>query len=866
MRSLPLVTAATVVIMAGGATSVAAGASGAPTWPAHPDWERYVMAPSTSDVVPVRIVRTSGAVTEAKALTDEGGGGATTLTMTAGRPAPSIVVDYGKDVGGVPYFAVRSESRSPVLRAVYSEGLQYLGARGDHSPSVSDAGDASRVDDLTVASPGRLTTGLIQGGERYERITLVTPGTVALSSIGIHFTAVRATASDYRGWFASSSPELDRIWYDGAYTTQLDELPAATVPPVWVVSAGALEARGGSVGVLGQGHSWTDYTMSFDTRVVDTDTGWVVRASSASSGYLSILHDGTGGSPATLQEIAIGPAEFAVIGVVVLPRTFDPGRWHHVTTVCSGTHITTSIDGQSVATFDTDSLPPKTSAYGAGTVGFATLGSVATFRDLDVTAPGGATLYTNDLSHPSALSAFPGPDITTPDPLPVIMDGAKRDRVVWSGDLGVETPNVLYTTGADAFVRGSLELLASYQVADGESGTNVNPTVALGTFPESGTTYSASYSMDEVDNIATYYLFTDDLSFVRSQWPMITRELAYNQSTVDSRGLLVTDGGDGMDWDYYDGSKTGEVSAYNVIYYRTLTDAATLADALGLQSQAVAYGQEAVKLRAAINRYLLDPATGLYALSNLQPAAVAQDANSLAVLFGVAPTAKDTAILTALRKTLPSTPYGPLPFTADARYMTAVSPFVTNEEVQALFAAGEAASATTLLQTLWGYMDAPGPDDTGADWELVGAHGSPGFGAFTSLAHGWASGATADLSADVLGVQPTTAGFRTWSVAPHPGSLSWVEGDVPTPHGTIDVRVAQDRSSGRLALQVAAPPRTTGTVSIPVPRSGAVVTVRSTGVGTSSHEPPSLTTKVGTTSVAITMTGGTTDDVEVTPR
>jgi alpha-L-rhamnosidase len=347
---------------------------------------------------------------------------------------------------------------------------------------------------------------------------------------------------------------------------------------------------------------------------------------------------------------------------------------------------------------------------------------------------------------------------------------------------------------------------------------------------------------------------------------MITRELAYNQSTVDSRGLLVTDGGDGMDWDYYDGSKTGEVSAYNVIYYRTLTDAATLADALGLQSQAVAYGQEAVKLRAAINRYLLDPATGLYALSNLQPAAVAQDANSLAVLFGVAPTAKDTAILTALRKTLPSTPYGPLPFTADARYMTAVSPFVTNEEVQALFAAGEAASATTLLQTLWGYMDAPGPDDTGADWELVGAHGSPGFGAFTSLAHGWASGATADLSADVLGVQPTTAGFRTWSVAPHPGSLSWVEGDVPTPHGTIDVRVAQDRSSGRLALQVAAPPRTTGTVSIPVPRSGAVVTVRSTGVGTSSHEPPSLTTKVGTTSVAITMTGGTTDDVEVTPR
>ncbi len=865
VRPISLVALSTLLVTAGLAPGAAA-ASGAPRWPAHPRWQRYVMAPATTDVRPVRIVTASGSVTGAQTLTDAHPTGQATLTMTAGEPSPTIVVDYGQDIGGVPYFAVRSESGSPVLRSAYSEGRQYLGPGGDATPSASAAGDPSRVDNLTVGYPGTLTTGLIQGGERYEQISLASPGTLTLTSLGIRFTAVRATAGDYRGWFDSSSPELNRIWYDGAYTTQLDELPAGTVPPPWRTVGGALLAVGGDVDVLRTGRRWTDETMTFDTRVVEAAADWVVRASSASSGYLFVLHEpATAAATATLQEIAIGPGEFSVIGDVALPATFDAGRWHQVTTVATGSSITTSIDGRPVASFDTGSLPSGVSVYGSGTVGFAALGGEAVFRDLDVTGPGGTTLYANDLSGSSALSDFPGSDTTSTDRLPVIMDGAKRDRVVWSGDLGVETPNVFYTTAAAAFVRGSLQLLASYQVADGESGTNVDPTLALGRFPESGSTYSAPYSMDEVDNIATYYLFTGDLSFVRSQWPMITRELAYNRSLVDSRGLLATDSHDGQDWDYYDGSKAGEVAAYNDIYYRTLTDAASLADALGRRGQATAYRLAATHLRTAINRYLVDASTGLYAVSNRQPTAFAQDGNSLAVLFGVAPGARDKAILAALGSTLPSTPYGPLPFTANAGYWPGISPFVTNEEVAALFATGDTAAAISLLDKLWGYMDAPGPDYSGADWEMVAADGSPGFGAETSLAHGWASGATADLSSYVLGVQPSTPGFGTWSVKPQPGSLSWVEGDVPTPHGTISVRWAQSRPSGRFALEVGAPARTRGTVSVPVPRSGAAVTVRTTvRTGTSSSR--SLTTAVGATELTLTVAGGATLSVTVTPR
>ena len=43
-------------------------------------------------------------------------------------------------------------------------------------------------------------------------------------------------------------------------------------------------------------------------------------------------------------------------------------------------------------------------------------------------------------------------------------------------------------------------------------------------------------------------------------------------------------------------------------------------------------------------------------------------------------------------------------------------------------------------------MLAPGPNETGTFWEVLDPGGSPALGGVTSLAHGWASGPTPDLS------------------------------------------------------------------------------------------------------------------------
>jgi alpha-L-rhamnosidase len=852
--------------------SVSTGAmtprSASPEWPAHPDWQRYIEAPKTSDVDPTHIVSTSGSVSRAGALTDAGQGGGTVLKMVPGGPQPTVVVDYGKDVGGIPYFVVQSESRSPVLRSSYSEGLNYLGPEGDNSPSLSNAGDSSRTDDLIVSSPGSLSTDLIQGGERYERIALISPGTVTLSSIGIRFTAVRATAKDYKGWFDSNSSQLNRIWFDGAYTLQLDDLPADAVLGPWNIINGLLNGNGGGVGLLRNGTDWTNYTMSFDCQSIGQEAAWLVRAESPLEGYLFVLDTSrdAAGSSGTLHEIALSSNSATIISTVDLSRPISAGTWYRIQTAVSSTEIMTSIDGHEVSRFNTDSLPAGAPVYRSGSVGFLFPGTEANIKDLDITTPTGVTLFANTLSRSTVLADFTGTDLVTPDPLPIILDGAKRDREDWSGDLGVSAPVDFYTTDADAYVLESLRLLGSYQAADGESAGQVSPTSALGTFPDGEDSYSASYSMEEVDNIATYYLYAGDLAFVRSEWPMIARELGYDQSLVDSRGLLVTDSSNGKDWDYYDGAKTGEVTAYNDIYYETLKDASVLTNALGMHNQAVVFYDDAERLRSAINLHLFDPLKGLYVVSNLKPTAVAQDANSLAVVYGVAPAGRDAAIMRALYKALPSNKFGPLPYSANSGYRVAVSPYVTDQEVQASFAADDTASAMSILQTVWEHMIAPGPDFTGADWELVGPNGAPGFGSFTSLAHGWSSGATSDLSAYVLGVQPSSAGYRTWLVQPHTGSLSWVEGDVPTPEGTIAVRWAQDPATGRLALLVNAPSETKGTISVPVPKSGASVTVRFSGVGRSRQSEQSFTTRRGATSLPFNATGGVTYYFDVIPR
>jgi alpha-L-rhamnosidase len=812
--------AVAALVVALPATSASAATAASTPWPSAPDWQSYVETPSSATVCPTAVSSTSGSVTGAQNLVCGGSGGAT-LSLASGGQTPTIVLDYGKDVGGLPFFTVSAETGSPKLQAGYSESKRYLSATGDAGVPWAE-GDTARSDTFTVTAPGTITNRSVQGGERYEEITLTSPGTLTLGAAGIDYIADRTPASGYQGYFVSSSDQLNKIWADGAYTNQLDSAPAGSLPGNWSIQGGVLDAGGTSAnyggGLLDQGASWGNYTATFDTNIVTNQAGWYVRGQDAGDGYLFILNasNDTTGTPNTLQELDVKGGAYTVVGNVTLSSALTPGSWHTVATTVSGTTVTVTLDRTPIASLNTSSYPAGAGSYSTGTVGFREYsGEEADFRNLSVVDSSGTTLYSNALSSSSGLSTFAVPGVNS---YPSILDGAKRDRAIWVGDMNVEGPTTYYSTDATADIKGSLQALGSYQLSSGFVTGDLPPQNPMHTGPLTpGTTgtYSASYSMYWVLGLAGYYLYTGDTAFATQEWPAVKAELAWNAAQVDANGLFVTDTSDGSDWDFYDGQKTGEVTAYNVLYYKALLDGAALATAAGQSAQAATYTQQAATLRTAINAHLFNSSTGLYEISNTKPTGVAQDANALAVLYGVAPAANASSILAKLKSSLWGT-YGPLPFSSDTGNAATISPYVSGYELDARLATNDTIDAETLLNTEWGHMIAAGTDSVGTMWENVSASdGTPGLGSSTSLSHGWSTTPTSALSGYVLGIQPVTAGYATWSVQPHPGDLSWAQGQAPTPHGAVQVQWSGESGVQQFAMNVTAPAGTSGTIAVP---------------------------------------------------
>lgn len=83
---------------------------------------------------------------------------------------------------------------------------------------------------------------------------------------------------------------------------------------------------------------------------------------------------------------------------------------------------------------------------------------------------------------------------------------------------------------------------------------------------------------------------------------------------------------------------------------------------------------------------------------------------------------------------------------------------------------------------------------------------------YTSLCHPWSSGVVKWLTEETLGIKPTSPGFRTFSVCPHPGrTLTRISGRIQTPRGPIVASF--DTIEGNCSLT--SPPGTVGEFSIP---------------------------------------------------
>ncbi|QRP50727.1 alpha-L-rhamnosidase [Amycolatopsis sp. FDAARGOS 1241] len=668
-------------------------------------WQSYVLGPQTADVHPVQ-AEGRGEVTHPQSLL-KSHGPATTLTTKAGGTPASVLLDFGKEVGGTPYLDLTRVTGSPTLTLVTAEARQYIRTPASTTVSAAAATGATQItlasaanletgnsitftpatgepvtrtitafdvtartvavkpalpadlatgtavatspgapssdesrglagvggpDTFQPTGPGRLTGGF-HGGFRFALLTVSSPGSVSLSSAGLDFQAFRATPADYQGWFLSSEDDLNRMWYSGAYTLQLN-----------------------------------------------------------------------------------------------------------------------------------------------------------------LKAPG--------------LNGLPDARI---------YDGAKRDRSIWTGDLLVQIPTLLTSLGnaGAAYVKSSLDVLLATQRADGAFPGS--PDFSKRTSPVgSPLFYSNNYSGYGARAFIDYFRYTGDKTYLIAALPALRKELAYNDTFLSADNLVVSN-----DRDYWQATQTGEVTKYSIDYYILLKEMSWLERSVGSAALADTDDAKAEAIKAAVTSKLWNPQLGAYGQSSAKADVLVEDANALALQYGFVPEGKEAGVLAAM-KTL-WTPYGAImgPGLQDPTGHT-IEPFANGMETAGRFAVGDTTGALDLMKRTWGPMiDKKNPLYTGAFWEFKNSTGGVNR-ATASLAHGWAASPSVQLTEQLLGVEPVGAGYQSWSIAPHPGSVRWASGAVPTAYGAIKTEWTSDSRSGRFALTVQAPEHTTGTITVPVGRTSVV--------------------------------------------
>ena len=330
-----------------------------------------------------------------------------------------------------------------------------------------------------------------------------------------------------------------------------------------------------------------------------------------------------------------------------------------------------------------------------------------------------------------------------------LIDGVKRDRLPWAGDLTVSLMADAYVYGDAEVARRSLSVMDAYQ-------GDVNGIV--------------TYSMWTIVSHDLYQLYFGDRRFLENRWWRIKWRIENLISRTDENGFVAK----GLDWVFVDWAKPESKTAMHMIWYGTLQAAARLADRVG-DARAADYSALAAKVRASLERLAWDDGRGLYRADPGEEQVFGRQANIFAVVFGVADGERAKRIGGEL---------------AADRLPPVGTPYVFGWELVALVRTGHHQAFFDGLERVFGGML-----DAGATtfWEGYDAaekgddryrfYGRP-WG--KSLCHVWSAWPAYVFVSEAMGARPTSDGWKTWTCDPIPGAEQF-RAFVPTPEGVLRI-------------------------------------------------------------------------------
>lgn len=658
-----------------------------------------------------------------------------------------------------------------------------------------------------------------QRSQRYQKIILKTPNSsVSIASLGCtHIRPPNPTVNT----FSCSNEKLNKIWMDGVRTVDMCTVEAGETTEAWEVTEEGTRILGQHWAPCRHGTRWGDATVDFEVKIEKGGASWGVHM--VANGLIFCL-DTAERSLAAFEGLSDTNGVFPSIprGQWAISEELDLEDWISVKTITKGSSVSVQLNRIEISTIENLDIHPILGGSGnnTGSVAFGgPQGYISVFRSLQVTGFAGQILYRNNFLLEDKSRTFTDFAVGT-NALACTVDGAKRDRALFGGDLFVMCRSICYSTANMDAILGSIKLLTSHQTEDGYLGNLCPIQAQVYTDTEEPPTYafySLSYALLLVVAIKDYWMHSGDVAIIQSVWTRLEKLIAFTDRFTDARGLvmappplsskrfILTPSSPkltiSVDWFPIGGPIYGASGKINLAFYDALRSMSKMCSALDIKET---FSARADLLKDSLLSHLWNGEAGIMRMSDISSeTGICQDINAYAITTGVAPPhSKSTATLAAPKgSTLPRA------FLGIDRWdqKRIVSPYASGFAAEALFERSCGGEAIELLERIWGIMaDGTNPNYSGGHWEALKPDGTP-ITDDTSLMHGWSTWPVYLLPRYLGGVQPLEAGWSSFMVKPVLASLDTVDVQLSTPAGKIGVHLDIQESLGAGDIKVTVP-------------------------------------------------------------
>ncbi len=308
--------------------------------------------------------------------------------------------------------------------------------------------------------------------------------------------------------------------------------------------------------------------------------------------------------------------------------------------------------------------------------------------------------------------------------------------------------------------------------------------------------YLADYELEWVIMLGEYYQYFGKQDLIKQVYPNLKKLMTlFDRYIGKEHGLLSKVPG----WivldhpDSYPMDQREEITGLNCLYYEALKQASAIARTITSDpSQAVLWSEKAEKLKGNIRKWLWLPEKQLF-MDSYGGTKCSQQTQVYALLYGLVEDNEKEHVIDAIAA-------GNRSSEQSFSYYVVSSIFDSKPQW-----------AIDFIRKYWGdQMKSPFFNGAWHEcWDIANFATD-----LMTTSHAWCSGPTALLPQKVLGVEPISAGWETFSVRPNPCDLKWAKGVVTSPFGSVCVEWHIDKNKS-FNLYVAIPEQTTAEIALP---------------------------------------------------